>query len=108
MTEGDKVAAQIKFGFAVNGYGVGDLVKKVNEALRSRRGRAVSRTTRRRIRCRRDLKTGGARHDSIREAARIELGLRAFLTEGGISRASPPRLRICTASSSCPASRRND
>jgi L-arabinose isomerase len=29
------------------------------------------------------LKTGGARHGSIREAARIELGLRVFLTEGG-------------------------
>jgi L-arabinose isomerase len=30
-----------------------------------------------------DLKTGGAGHSSIREAARIELGLRAFLIEGG-------------------------
>ncbi len=30
-----------------------------------------------------DLRKGGARHDSIREAARIELGLRAFLTTGG-------------------------
>jgi L-arabinose isomerase len=30
VTEGDKVAAQIKFGYAVNGYGVGDLVKSVN------------------------------------------------------------------------------
>ena len=27
VTEGDKVAAQIKFGYAVNGYGVGDLVQ---------------------------------------------------------------------------------
>ena len=30
VTEGDKVAAQFKFGYAVNGYGVGDLVKSVN------------------------------------------------------------------------------
>ena len=30
VTEGDKVSAQIKFGFAVNGYGVGDLVKVIN------------------------------------------------------------------------------
>jgi L-arabinose isomerase len=32
VTEGDKVEAQIKFGYAVHGYGVGDLVKCVNEA----------------------------------------------------------------------------
>ena len=30
VTEGDKVAAQMKFGYSVNGYGVGDLVKAVN------------------------------------------------------------------------------
>jgi L-arabinose isomerase len=29
-----------------------------------------------------DLRKGGARHNSVREAARIELGLRAFLTAG--------------------------
>ena len=27
VTEGDKVAAQMQFGYSVNGYGVGDLVK---------------------------------------------------------------------------------
>src|SRR6185436_1382681 len=27
VTEGDKVAAEMRFGFAVNGYGIGDLVK---------------------------------------------------------------------------------
>ena len=32
VTEGDKVAAEITFGYAVNGYGVGDLVKHVAEA----------------------------------------------------------------------------
>src|SRR6266487_6989551 len=31
VTEGDKVESEIKFGYAVNGYGVGDLVKVVNE-----------------------------------------------------------------------------
>ena len=29
VTEGDKVAAQMQFGYSVNGYGVGDLVKRV-------------------------------------------------------------------------------
>ena len=31
VTEGDKVEAQIKLGYEVHGYGVGDLVKAVNE-----------------------------------------------------------------------------
>jgi len=31
VTEGDKVEAQMRFGYAVNGYGVGDLVKVMNE-----------------------------------------------------------------------------
>jgi L-arabinose isomerase len=26
VTEGDKVSAEIKFGYSVNGYGLGDLV----------------------------------------------------------------------------------
>ena len=30
VTEGDKVEAQIKFGYSVYGYGVGDLVEYVN------------------------------------------------------------------------------
>jgi L-arabinose isomerase len=82
VTEGDKVSAQIKFGFAVNGYGVGDLVKRVNEVaavdldLLVQRYEATYKMSP-------DLKIGGARHSSIREAARIELGLRAFLIEGG-------------------------
>jgi L-arabinose isomerase len=29
VTEGDKVAAQIQFGYSVYGYGVGDLVKSM-------------------------------------------------------------------------------
>ena len=32
VTEGDKVEAQIQFGYDVYGYGIGDLVKAVNEA----------------------------------------------------------------------------
>src|SRR5271154_7645423 len=41
VTEGDKVAAQIQFGFSVNGYGVGDLVKAVNKATEHEVGRMV-------------------------------------------------------------------
>jgi L-arabinose isomerase len=31
VTEGDKVEAQLQLGYSVNGYGVGDLVRSVNE-----------------------------------------------------------------------------
>ena len=82
VTEGDKVSAQIKFGFAVNGYGVGDLVKMIKDVTPKEIDNLVEQyeTT---YTVAADLRKGGARHDSIREAARIELGLRAFLTAGG-------------------------
>src|SRR5579863_3250570 len=78
VTEGDKVSAQIKFGFSVNGYGVGDLVKKVNEVSPTDLD-ALVKSYEAAYQMSPDLKTGGARHGSIREAARIELGMRAFL-----------------------------
>ena len=82
VTEGDKVAAQMKFGFAVNGYGVGDLVRLVNAAT-DREVDALCKTYEATYDMSSDLRKGGKRHKSVREAARIELGLRAFLTEGG-------------------------
>ena len=82
VTEGDKVAAQMKFGFSVNGYGVGDLVRKVN-GVTSGEIDALVKEYESSYHMAPDLKTGGARHASIRDAGRIELGLRAFLEEGG-------------------------
>ena len=82
VTDGDKVAAETKFGFAVNGYGVGDLVRYVNDAGEGQITRlcaeyeatyAVAPA----------LRAGKARHQSLRDGARIELGLRDFLAEGG-------------------------
>ena len=40
VTEGDKVAAQIQFGFSVYGYGVGELVRAVQEVPETQRRRA--------------------------------------------------------------------
>ena len=31
VTEGDKVEAELKFGYSVNTHGIGDLVKVINE-----------------------------------------------------------------------------
>jgi len=81
VTEGDKVAAQIKFGYAVNGYGVGDLVKSINAVSPKAIDQLVLEYQDSYL-VAADLRRGGARHDSVREAARIELGLRAFLKAG--------------------------
>jgi L-arabinose isomerase len=82
VTEGDKVAAEAKLGYTVNGYGVGDLVKVVNEVG----DRAIDRLCdeyEQHYAVTKELRKGGARHESLRDGARIELGLRAFLKDGG-------------------------
>ena len=81
VTEGDKVAAQIKFGYSVNGYGVGDLVKQVNAATRSQ-VTALMKKYESAYAIAPDVRTG-AKRKSLEEAAKIEIGLRAFLKDGG-------------------------
>ena len=84
VTDGDKVSAEMRFGYAVNGYGIGDLVAKISDA--GINDRAVDRLCAEyadRYTVAKELRKGGARHDSLRYGARIELGLRAFLEEGG-------------------------
>ncbi|MBW3544313.1 MAG: L-arabinose isomerase [Bacteroidetes bacterium] len=81
VTEGDKVEAEMKFGFSVNTYGVGDLVKVINETS----DRSVDELTQEyeeRYAVVKALQRGGEQHSSLREAAKIELGLRTFLEEG--------------------------
>jgi L-arabinose isomerase len=82
VTEGDKVAAEARFGYAVNGYGVGDLVKVVNEVGDAAVNRLCDEYEQR-YDVAKELRNGGARHESLRDGARIELGLRAFLKGGG-------------------------
>ncbi|HEV2971702.1 MAG TPA: L-arabinose isomerase [Pirellulales bacterium] len=81
VTEGDKVAAEVKFGYSVNGHGVGDLVHHVNEVT----DRAISTLCKEyedRYTVAPELKSGGDRHESLRDGARIELGIRSFLEQG--------------------------
>ena len=81
VTEGDKVEAQLKLGYAVHGYGIGDLVDviqqisdaEIDALVKDYEAQYVVAT---------DLRVGGARAGSVREAARIELGLRNFLKAG--------------------------
>ena len=82
VTDGDKVSAQFKFGFSVNTHGVGDLVKVVND-ISDKEVDALCKTYEAIYEMSADLRKGGKRHKSIRDAARIELGIEQFLTAGG-------------------------
>ena len=82
VTEGDKVEAQIRLGVSVNGYSVSDL----SAAIRSVPDQAVDELVvayAEEYDLAPELVAGRPRHAELREAARIESGLRAFLTAGG-------------------------
>jgi L-arabinose isomerase len=81
VTEGDKVAAQMQFGYSVNGYGVGDLVQRV-QAVRDQEIERLVEEYEASYVLAPKLRKPGPLRQSVREAARIELGLRAFLTAG--------------------------
>ncbi|MEN9415326.1 MAG: hypothetical protein RLZ62_1630 [Bacteroidota bacterium] len=81
VTEGDKVEAEIRFGFSVNGHGIGDLTSIISQISESQiqiliqeyaDTYAISQ----------ELTAAGTSRRALEEAARIELGLRTFLDEG--------------------------
>ncbi len=81
VTEGDKVEAQMRFGWSVNGYGVGDLVERVSgfsdaevDTLMAEYADTYDLAP--------DVRANGPARDRVREQARIELGLRTFLEAG--------------------------
>ncbi len=80
VTEGDKTEAQITFGYTVNGYGVGELVKCM-EAVPGAQVEQLCRTYGEEYKLASALRAGGKRRKDLQVAARIELGLRAFLKE---------------------------
>jgi L-arabinose isomerase len=82
VTEGDKVEAQIRFGYSVNGYGLGDLVAYVNQVTDAEVDRLVSEYEDKYVLAE-TLKKGGSQRQALRTAAKIELGMRAFLEQGG-------------------------
>jgi L-arabinose isomerase len=82
VTEGDKVEAELRFGVSVNTYGVNDLVERVDavsdaevDDLLEEYADAYDIAP--------ELRAGADRHESLRYGAKIEAGLRSFLTEGG-------------------------
>ncbi|OUM98454.1 MAG: L-arabinose isomerase [Paenibacillaceae bacterium ZCTH02-B3] len=84
VTEGDKVEAEIVFGWSVNGYGVGDLVQRVNAVSDADVDRLMKEYEER-YEIAPDGRSEGPVRDAIRYQARVELALRSFLEEGGFS-----------------------
>ncbi len=82
VTEGDKVEAQIRLGYSVNGYGISDLVKVVNAIAETEVDRLVTEYDDTYV-VAEELRPKGSQRQSLRDAARIELGMRHFLEQGG-------------------------
>ena len=81
VTEGDKVEAEIKFGYSVNTYGVGDLAAVIDAVSESAIDQVIAEYE--------DsytlvpaLQKGGSQHSSLRDAAKIEIGIQTFLEHG--------------------------
>jgi L-arabinose isomerase len=81
VTEGDKVAAQIQMGYSVYGYGIGDLVAYVDAVTDAEIEALVAEYDDAYI-VAGSLQPGGSQREELRKAAKIELGMRAFLEEG--------------------------
>ncbi len=77
VTEGDKVEAQMRFGFSVNGYGVGDVVQHVNNVSDKELDYLMNEYINQY-----EIANKFKSSPSLKEAARIELGLKAFLENG--------------------------
>ncbi len=82
VTEGDKVEAQIRLGYDVYGYGVGDLVAHVKEVTERQVNQLVAEYDQQ-YEVAAPLQKNGRKRASLKEAARIELGMRSFLETGG-------------------------
>src|SRR6478736_3869098 len=81
VTEGDKVEAELKFGYSINTHGIGDLVKVINDVGDKDVDKLCTEYSDQ-YKLTGSLKKDGAQHTSLREAAKIEIGLRNFLQQG--------------------------
>ncbi len=81
VTDGDKVEAELRFGYSVNTYGVGDLVKAINEVTTAETEALLEEYNDTYV-VGSQLRKGGSQYQSLFEAAKIELGLKDFLADG--------------------------
>lgn len=84
VTEGDKVEAQMTFGWSVSYYGIGDLVERIND-ISNDEVNALFNEYNELYDLAPEAQRAGSVRESIMEQARIELGLKAFLQEGGFT-----------------------
>jgi L-arabinose isomerase len=82
VTEGDKTEAEISLGVSVNTWGVNDLVERVDAASEADVDTLIDEYERL-YDIAPELRRDGDRHESLRYGAKIEIGLRSFLEEGG-------------------------
>ncbi|WP_314504840.1 L-arabinose isomerase [uncultured Microbacterium sp.] len=82
VTEGDKTEAELRFGVQVNTWGVNELTDAVTQAESAHIDALVAEYEDL-YDVQPELRIGGDRHQSLRDGAAIELGLRSFLEEGG-------------------------
>jgi L-arabinose isomerase len=78
VTEGDKVEAQMRLGVSVSGFGVGDLVDRIEKVSDAKVKKLIEE-----YKDQYKFKVKDDQMESVRVAARIEAGMRAFLEEGG-------------------------
>ena len=81
VTDGDKVEAEMKFGFSVNTHGIGDLVAVIN-AVKEKEIDKLVEAYNSAYKMAPALKKNGAQYQSLRDAAKIEIGMRKFLKAG--------------------------
>ncbi len=84
VTEGDKTEAEIRFGVQVNTWGVNELAEAVHAASDDAIDALVD-VYLESYDVVPELQKDGARHESLRYGAAIEIGLRSFLEAGGFS-----------------------
>ena len=81
VTEGDKVEAQIRFGWQISAYGVGDLVNYV-EKVTDGEVDALYNEYENIYEVAPDCKPGGKYHENVRVQARYEIALKRFMIDG--------------------------
>ncbi|EQB35330.1 MULTISPECIES: L-arabinose isomerase [Virgibacillus] len=81
VTDGDKIEAQIKFGWTVDYYGIGDLVEVMNE-IEETEVNKLFKEYQQRYQFPQEAASNSAIGEAIKYQARIELGLKSFLEEG--------------------------
>lgn len=81
VTEGDKVEAQIKFGWQISAYGVGDLVNYI-EKVTDAEVDELYKEYENEYEVAADCKPGGKYHENVRVQARYEIALKRFMKDG--------------------------